>query len=181
MQNPTNGAKAPLSKKGRILLVVGGGTALLIIILVFMAILSSAGSAGKQTLLTAAQQQAELIRVSKLGQERARNTTAKNLAMTVSLSLQTDQSALLAELKKQGVKADAKSLALGKKAATDTLLTDAEQANKFDAVFIQTLQLQLKQYQQTLNTAHQGTDKKKLKALLKQQYVNAKLLANAKQ
>lgn len=180
MQHPGKAPKAPLSKKGRILLVAGGATVLLIVALVLMAIINSAGSAGRENLITAAQQQAELIRISKLGQDRARDTAAKNLAVTVNLSLQSDQTALLAELKKQGVKMDAKKLALGKKASTDTLLTNAEQSNKFDDVFIQTMQAQLKQYQQTLNTAYGSTDKAKLQTLLKQQYVNAQLLASSK-
>ena len=180
MEQPSKAPKAPLSKQGRILLAAGGGIALVIIAVVFIAILGSAGNAGRDSLITAAQQQAELIRVSKLGQDRARGSTAKNLAINVQLSLQSDQTALLAELKKQGVKLKPQELAAAKKPATDTLLTNAEQSNKFDAVFIQTMQLQLKQYGQTLNTAYSNTDKKKLQALLKQQYTNAQLLASSK-
>lgn len=184
MQTPAKGpkgAKAPLSKKGRILAVAGGAIALILIATIFMAVLSSAGKAGREELLSVAQQQTELIRISKIGIDRSRNTSAKNLAMTVSVSLQSDQKTLSAALSNQHIKISPKQLAMGKKQSTDKLLTEAEQANKFDAVFIETIQAQLKKYKQTLNSAHGKTSNKKLKALLEKQFKNAHLLSTAKQ
>lgn len=168
------------SKKTRILIVAGGATVLLIVALIFISILGSAGKADKQSLITLAQQQTELIRVSKLGQERAKDSSAKNLAVTVGVSLQSDQTALQGILKSQHIKLSAKELAAGKKQETDSLLNNAEQTNKFDAVFIQTIQLQLKNYQKTLNDTYTKTQSKKTKALLEHQYKNARLLANSK-
>jgi flagellar basal body-associated protein FliL len=179
IQNTPKKPKAPLSKNGRIFAVVGGMLALLMVVVIFMAILSSAGKAGRDSLLATAQKQAELIRVSKLGMDRARGTGAKNLAITVNLSLQSDQKTLLAAISKQGTKIGPKELALGKKASTDTILTNAEQSNKFDEVFIKTIQDQLTDYQKSLNTAYGNTSSKKLQDVLKQQYTHAGLLAKA--
>ena len=169
------------SKQSRIFIVLGGLLVLLIIGFVVAALISSAANAGKADLIKVAQQQAELVRVSKIGVDRAKDSSARNLATTVSLSLQSDQTALVASLKSSGIKVSAKELALGKDPKTDTALTAAEQSNKFDEVFIQTIQAQLVDYQKSLKTAYDKTDSKKLKQTLSDQFNTAGLLATAKQ
>lgn len=178
--DPAQPAKKPLiaadSAKSRILVVLGGLVALLVIGLIVMAIISSLGGGGKEALLKAAQQQAELIRISKIGIERARGAEAKNLATTVSLSLTTDQVELNSVFRSAKVKISNKQLAAGKNQQTDTLLTNAEQANKFDEVFIQTVKSMLVNYQKTLKSAHDATSNAKVKEMLATQFHNAGLL-----
>ena len=169
------------SKQSRIFIVLGGLFALLVIGVIIASLISSAANAGKADLLKVAQKQAELVRVSKIGVDRAKGASAKNLATTVNLSLQSDQSTLVASLKAAGVKVSAKELALGKNPNTDTALTAAEQANKFDDVFIQTIQAQLIDYQRSLKTAFDKSDSKKLQQTLSTQFETAGLLATAKQ
>lgn len=169
------------SKQSRIVIVLAGLFALLVVGLVVVALISNAANAGKADLMKVAQQQAELVRVSKLGIDRAKSTSAKNLATTVNLSLQSDQATLVASLKSAGVKVSAKDLALGKNPKTDTALTTAEQSNKFDEVFTETIQAQLVDYQRSLKTAHDKASSKKLKQTLSDQFTTAGLLATAKQ
>jgi hypothetical protein len=169
------------SKQSRIFIVLGGVLLLLIIGIIVSVLISNASNAGKVDLVKVAQKQAELVRVSDLGMQRAQGTSAKNLATTVNLSLQSDQTALVASLKSAGVKVSAKELALGKNPKTDTTLTNAEQANKFDEVFTQTIQAQLLEYQKSLKVAYDKASSKKLKQTLSDQYNTAGLLATAKQ
>ncbi len=168
------------SKQGRIIIVAIGVIILITIVLVASTLLSAGSNAAKAELIKTAQAQTEIIRISKLGIDRAKSTSAKNLATTTYLSLQSDQSELLAALGKQGVKLNAKELALGKNAKTDTLLTNAEQSNKFDEVFIKTIQTELTQYQKTVKAAYDKVSGKTLKATLKDQYANANTLAGSK-
>jgi flagellar basal body-associated protein FliL len=181
-QKPTKKPRLPSgnSKQSRILIVVIGAVALLIIAVIAMVFISNAGSAGKADLLKAAEQQAELIRISQLGVERAKGTTAKNLATTASFSLQSDQAILRSALSKNGITLSDKQLLAGKNEKTDAVLTSAEQSNKFDEVFIQTMQTQLKAYQQTLKSAYDSTGSKSLKTTLSTQFEHADLLASVK-
>lgn len=169
------------SKKSRILIVLGGLLALVIIAMIVMAVISRATSAGNAELVKAAQKQTELVRVSKIGLDRATGTSAKNLATSVNITLQSDQIAMSSTLKAAGAQASPAELALGKNAKTDTALTNAEQSNKFDEVFITTIQAQLVEYQKLLKAAHDKSDSKKVKQSLATQFESAGLLATAKQ
>lgn len=179
-------AKRPLlptgnSTKQRLLIVAGGAVILLLIVIIVFALFASAGNAGKANLMKAAQQQAEIIRISKLGIDKARDTSAKNLATTANLSMQSDQTILLAALKNQGIKLSPAELAGGKDSKTDATLTSAEQSNRFDETFTQTMQTMLAEYQKVLKTAFDGTDNAKLQQTLSAQFEHAGLLATAKQ
>jgi hypothetical protein len=169
------------SKQSRIFIVLGGVLALLIVGIIVASLISSAANSGKAELVKLAQIQAELVRVSDIGIKRAQGSSAKNLATSVNLALQSDQTALLASLKSTGVKVSAKELALGKNPKTDTALTNAEQANKFDEVFIQTIQADLVEYQRSLKSAHDDASSKKLRQTLSEEFTTAGLLATAKQ
>lgn len=171
--NPGKPPKKPLlptgnSMQARIFIVLGGVLVLLIVGILVATLISSSGKGQKETLLKAAQQQTELIRVSKTGIDNARSPAARNLAVTTNLTLQSDQKALLTH-----VKASQKQLALSKDTKTDIALTTAEQSNKFDEVFTETIQSQLAAYQKTLKTAYDGTSSKSLKTSLSEQYTHA--------
>ena len=169
------------SMKQRIIIVVGGAVALLLVAVIAISIISSAGNAGKEELLKVAQQQNEIIRVSKIGVERARGATAKNLATTTAFSLQSDQTALFKAAKSSGTTIDPKLIGLSKNARTDTALTSADQSNRFDEAFIETIQAQLTNYQASLKSAYDNASNDVLKKSLETQYTNAGLLATAKQ
>lgn len=178
--------KSPLpsfgsSKQSRLFIVLGGVLVLIILGIIIASILSSASNAGQNEIIKAAQKQTELVRVSEIGLKLAKGSSAKNLATSINLSLQSDQAALLSTLSANGLKVSTKELALGKNQKTDTLLTSAEQSNKFDEIFIQTIQAQLVDYQKTLKSAYDKTDSKKIRTTLETQYKTAGLLATARQ
>jgi hypothetical protein len=169
------------SKQSRILIAVAGALALIIVMVIIFSLISAASNAGKSELIKAAQQQAELVRISKLGVDRAKGATAKNLAMTTNLSIQSDQTTLVAAMKAQGIKISPKDLVLGKNIKTDATLTSAEQANKFDEVFTDTIQKELVTYYNTLKIARDKTSSKKMKQTLIDEMNHAAMLATAKQ
>lgn len=169
------------SKQSRLFIVLGGVLILLILGIIIASVLAGASKSGQEEILKATQKQTELIRISEIGLKLAKGSSAKNLATSINLSLKSDQATLLASLKSNGIKVSAKELGLAKNQKTDTLLTSAEQSNKFDDVFIQTIQAQLVDYQKTLKTAYEKTDSKKVRATLQTQYKTAGLLATARQ
>jgi hypothetical protein len=169
------------SMKQRILIVVGGGTALLVVFMVIFAVLGSSKQTNTQELVTITQQQSELIRISGIGVQKARSTTAKNLAITTQLSITSEQQALLATLKNQGRKLSSKDLALGKNSKNDTLLTQAEQNNRFDEAFVEEIQKELLDYQKNVKAAYQSATNTKVKQALQVQFKNASILANVKE
>lgn len=169
------------STQSRIMIAIGGAFVLIVVAVLAFSILSGAGNEAKAQLLKSAQQQTEIIRISQQGIDRAKGAAAKNLAVTTNLSLQSDQAALLTSLKTQGLKPSPKDLALGKKQTTDTTLTNAEQSNNFDSVFIETIRKELLAYQKTLQIAYEATSSKSLKDTLNKQLQHAELLASVKQ
>ncbi len=166
----------PGNLKQRILIIVGGGVLLLVVGLLLFSVLGGGGS--NNELLAIAQKQAELIRVANIGNQKARSATAKNLAVTTSLSLTSEQSALL---KVMNPKPDTKELALGRNKKTDTLLATAEQNNQFDQTFVTEIQNELSAYQKAMKQAYDNASNSKVKAVLAAEYHNASILANAKE
>jgi hypothetical protein len=169
------------SMKQRIIVVAVGAVLLITVASLVMSLLGSAGKAAKADLVLAAQQQAELIRVSKFGVDRARDASTKNLAMTTSVSMQSGQATLIAAMKRQGVSVSPAELAAGKNTRTDAALTNAEQANAFDAAFTEQIKKQLTAYQQTLKRAYDKASDEQLRQVLTQQYDSAGLLIGAEQ
>lgn len=169
------------STKQRILVVAIAGAVLVTIIMVIFSLLANSGKGGTEDLITAAKQQTELIRVAGIGVSKARSTPVRNLAITTQLSLQSQKAPLLTAIKDQGGKVNEKDLALGKISATDTLLKDAEQSNRFDEVFFEKLQADLVAYQKTVKKAYDAASNKKAKQTLATQYRNASILAGVKE
>lgn len=169
------------SKKQRTLVVVGGGLAILALITIILSVVFGGAPSNKEELLSLAQQQNELIRVADIGVSKARDAEAKDLAVSSKLTFISDQQPLLTALKAQKVKVSTKQLAATKNTKTDQQLTEAEQANNFDTVFIEILQSELSTYQKALKKAYDNpATGQKLKATLATQYKNASLIINAK-
>jgi hypothetical protein len=167
------------SKKQRIIVVAAGGGILLLIIILISSLLFG----GKKTpgLLDLAQIQQELIRVSTLGTQQASSSRARYLAITTELTVISNQNNLLAQMKKQGQKPNTKQLSLKQDKSTDAALTQATTDNRFDEVFIETVQKQLVAYQQQLRTVYTGTTSATLQRLLNEDFSQAgTLIASTK-
>jgi hypothetical protein len=165
------------STKQRIILVVSGAVVLLMLILIVTSLLSSAGRATKQEWLKLSQQQTELIRVSDIGVDKAEGSSAKNLAITSKLTLESAQADIIGLAKKSGAEVSQKQLEAGQNAETDSKLLAAEQTNQFDSVFVQLLKDNLKEYQDQLKKLYDlsGT---KTKAIISPLYNSVGILIN---
>ena len=172
---PRRGGLIGDSKQKRIIIAAAGGIFLIFAALIVFALLSSAGKGDSQAVLTAAKQQQELIRISENATKNARSNTTKNLAVTMQLSLTSDQADLQAIAKKQGVKIGPKDLVVGN-AKTDLQLTEAVQANRFDEVFTGIAHEQLLVYQASLKKLHDGAPDKASKDTLAKLFENAGIL-----
>lgn len=162
------------SQRSLILLAIGGG----ILVVVMMILYSMFGGVpdNKAQLLRVAQQQQELIRISDIGVKEARGTQAKNLAMTIKLGLGSDQTPLLAALKKQKVNVSNKQLVGLKDTKNDQLLDRARNNNRFDEEFMDFMQKELVEYQKNLELAYKETVNKNLKETIKANYEHASTL-----
>lgn len=142
------------SLKQRIFVVAIVGSLVLIAIIVVMSFVSNGNSAGARQLIDIAQQQNEIIRVAKVGLEKAGSTDTINLAATTELSVQSSQADILAILKKSGHKIGSDKLTIYQKSQTDQQLDDAASAGTFDVTFAKILQDSLASYRSALQNAY---------------------------
>ncbi|HSX23747.1 MAG TPA: hypothetical protein VLE74_01475 [Candidatus Saccharimonadales bacterium] len=154
------------SKTGRFVIAVVGAIVFILLAFIIFGFIRNSGGGFKADYLSLEQQQVELIRVSDIGVAKAHEADAKNLAITTKYSITSQRAAISSLAKKAGASSNPKVLVLGKNSQTDVLLTNADQTNQFDTVFIQTMQTSLKTYQQTLKKIYDGTTKASTKAVL---------------
>lgn len=166
MTDNTSGA----GTKKRVLVVIGILMALVLVFGLAFSFLFSGGDETAQQTLKLAQQHTELIRISEIGAKQARAQDTKNLATTVKLVLQSSESEVVAIAKRDQPVSNTQ-LSAGKNTKTDTLLETAEQTNRFDEAFIETLFSQLRAYQQSLKTTHAQLSSAKEKQTLNDLYI----------
>jgi hypothetical protein len=132
-------------------IIVGGAFVFMIILAM---ILNAFGSKtlSKDDLISLAQTQNELVRVSQAAAATANQQTTKNLAVTIQLSMITEQKRSVDFLAKNGVKVDEKQLALKQNAQTDQQLASAKTTSTFDLVLSQLMQTELENYSRDLKT-----------------------------
>lgn len=173
--NPTSPNKKRLFPSGNSLtsrlIVIGIGIVTLLVIgLLAVSLLNSGSTSLKNDYSDLVIQQAELIRVSDIGVQKSRQSTAKNLAITTKLSLTSQQSGLLALAKKAGATTDPKKIAASADPKTDTTLTSADQSNNFDVEFIKLITANLIKYQQSLKSVYNATSSASTKDTLSKNY-----------
>jgi hypothetical protein len=183
IMNPNMAKKKPLFSGGallpRIALLVSSLVILMIIAVVVIAALGPKSSVPGLTAI--AERQQEIIRVaaSANGQTAGQDTT--NLVASINASVTSSQQSVITYLAAHGTKLNAKVLALDKNPQTDTLLTNAANANNYDNVVAQTLAQQLVTYEGLLQTTFKQASNKLTKQLLQDCYTSAsKLLVQAK-
>lgn len=166
----------PGGKKGRIITVAVIAAVLITAGSILAGIISNAGKADTEALITAARQQQELIRVSKLGIDKAKTGEAKNIAVTTLLALESEQDDMQAAIKTAGL--NPKKVLVGSAdVKTTQALTAAEQNNRFDEEFLKIMTASLTAYQKSVKAAYDGATSSKLKAALSAQYKSANTLA----
>lgn len=163
----------------RIALLVGG---LVILMIVVAVIISALGPKSSTPGLTAiAERQQEIARIASAANGQTTGQDTANLAANVSASVTSSQQEIIAYLAAHGTKVGVKVLALDKNPQTDTLLTNAANANNYDPALVQVLSQQLATYQNLLQTTFKQTSSKTTKQLLQDCYTSAsKLQSQAK-
>jgi hypothetical protein len=175
-----NSKKTKLSLGGasmfrKIALVASG--AILLIIVGAVAFSALGPKSSTPALLAVAQQQQEIMRIATDASRKVDSQDVSNLVVNTNLTLITNQTKLLSYLAtKANTKPNVKTLALGHDAKTDELLKAAASAGSYDRVVAQTLQEQLISYQSLAQTAYEQTKSASAKALLQQDFNDAKAL-----
>ncbi len=165
------------SKKQRIIAVAVGGVILLIVLLIGASLIFGGGSSSKETSLKLAQLHTELIRVSEIGMDKAQGQSAKNIATTTNLTLQSSLPTIM-EIATKDQKIEKKLLAAGQDSKTDKTLTDAEQRSQFDEAFIELLVVEIKEYQKALTSAFEESKSKNNKAAYDDLFKNLKKITD---
>lgn len=171
-------SRLPSSKSGRILIIAVVGVLLLVIGAVVVGILGSGDKGPKDYLITAVKQQSELARISEIAATKARSYETANLAATTRYTILSDQQNTLDLLKKIKVKIGQRELLQSKDSRNDDTLTQADQTNQFDDVYVKLLQSKLTEYQGTLKQAFNMSKNNTTQQLLSAAYKNAGMLAN---
>lgn len=154
--------------------LLAGGLGLFAVILL-LGSLFFGGDSDKDALLPVAQKQSEIIAISELGVEDAGTNQTKGLAMTVGLSVTTEQQQLVALMYKNG-KVKRKEFAAQPSAEVTTQLENAQKNGRFDEVFTNVINDELTEYQRELKTANNAVSGPKAKALLAKDFESAGLL-----
>lgn len=148
--------------------IAGGG--ILLIVAVFAALSFAGGSSNSPALIRIAQQQAEIARVAALNYSDINSSSVKSFVISAQLTATSEQTEYLQYLAKNGAKIGAKQIALGMNSKTDTAFEAAKSSGALDTTIESTLQEQLHQYQQTIQSAYGTTENPNTKALLKNFY-----------
>jgi hypothetical protein len=142
---PSGGPKTVL-----VLLVSLG--VVLILVVVFAALLKPKAG-GSQDLVNISARAQEIVRVSKVVEPLTQNSDTKGLVATTEAALSSDQAQLSAYLSKNGIKTDAKSLAIYTDKTTDSQMQTAAQNNSLDSTYSAYLKKALTDYKDHLSSA----------------------------
>ncbi|MCW1908655.1 MAG: hypothetical protein KIH63_004920 [Candidatus Saccharibacteria bacterium] len=141
-------------QKQRIIFVAIAGFIVLILGIIVFNILSSAGKGNTTLLKNLAAEQTELIRVSDLALTKAKSTKARNLAASATITIRTTKQRTTKLLSLKGAEVTPKELGAKLNDKTDAALNAAEQANRYDEVYIEYMLGALAAYQNNLKTAY---------------------------
>ena len=161
--------------RGRLVFGVIGLGIVLLVIFVFYSIFGGSGfDASGPT--SVAQTQHEVVRVAAEAGPNTTQLSTSSLAINVQLTVQTQQTKLLAYLGKQGKKVSAKTLGLKQNANIDQQLSNAQQNSTYDVTFTQIMQNELQSYAGLLANTYAKATGKNERALLATDYAQVQML-----
>ncbi len=165
-------------KKTRIIIVAAGGGILLLFISLMMALIFGGGTDMTERFVNLAQRQEEITRIADIGTSKARSQQALNIAITTKASVESSQRQVISNVASKGRSLRTADLRLLESQSTTTELESAEQANRFDAVFVEIMQNELASYIEAIRRAADEATGNDL-ALLQELFDEAVLLHNA--
>jgi hypothetical protein len=170
----------PQTTKGRVILFGSLAVVLVIVFVVVMSILGSADRAKSQQYIELGQRQAEIIRLTALGETKARSLETRSYALTVRFTMLHSQSSVNKVIDGRGISSKqlSKELTKSKNTASDQLLTEAERNNRFDETFKELIDSEIAKFQQQINAVAEGSTKAE-KRILEETFKDASLLTTA--
>ena len=166
------------NNKTRLLVVVSIGGVVLVLLALLIALVFGGGADLKQNMIAIAQRQQEIIRISDEGRNNARNQEARTIASTTKASISSSQQRVVSNVSSKGQQLRQADLNLRTNPQTTSDLEQAQQANRFDEVFLEILRRDLVDYLSVIDIAAgqaRGADSD----LLQQLGQEAQLLINA--
>jgi hypothetical protein len=166
------GGNSPLMR----IALIGG---LLVVLMIAFVIIKGllGGSSNLPKFVAVAQDQQAMIHITAIAnQQTLLSSDNKNFSTTAQLSLTSAQSDLLAYLKSSHQKVTVKQLNSKVSRQVDTELQASSAAATYNQTFNEIMQAQLNQYMNQLKSAYQTSESSKGRALLNNQYTQAKLL-----
>lgn len=134
--------------------------------------ISNIGKANAKALLEPVQKQTEIIRVSGLISEKAKDPTTKAFAKTTEFSVTGQQKDTLAQVKKLRASFTEQQLGEARNKKTDEVLRTAELNNRYDEAGTSVIKQLLEDYKKSLETAlasaKSGSQKQLLESSIKQ-------------
>jgi hypothetical protein len=170
------GFLANKSAKQRKLIVLAGAGALLLFLVMLFALIFGGPNPQTERLVNIAQKQQEIVRIATIGESKARGDSARNLAVTTRASVQSSQATTLGLIANQGRKLERREIDMARNSRTDTTLEQAEQSNRFDEVFVDTMKTMLTEYRQQLSVAFNETKSRTTKEVLADMFEETNLL-----
>lgn len=151
-------------------IIVGGAAILMIFVILIANLIGGSGSSSKSNLISLAQTQNEIVRVSGKAESAAKIRAVRNLAVTIDMSLTSQQQQVIGVLTKNGVKLDKQDLQLKQNGQTDQRLTSASSTNTFDKEYAKIMQEALGNYVTSLRQIN-TTSKSNTERQLTKEYI----------
>ncbi|MEO5627515.1 MAG: hypothetical protein ABIQ89_01345 [Candidatus Saccharimonadales bacterium] len=164
------------SRKQRTIIAVVGVVVVLFLFGIILSLVLSSGSGSKQLMLDVAKTQTEIVRVSKDGSSKARDSATQSFVQTVNITVSSDLNQTTTLLTKQGIKVDPKAMARGASSETDATLSSAEQAGRYDEAITTNLEASLAAYKTQISQAFAKVSSASQKKLLQQLFANVEAL-----
>jgi len=169
---PSFGSGASFTQK---LIFIVGGAVILIIIMWIVGSLLGGGGGDTATVTKFVQQEQEIARVAGQGAEAGR-ADIRNLAVTVQLSLTSQQNQWERFLANNGTELKSELKSALQNDTTDQKLTAAKTNNTFDKTFLDIMQSYLNDYASTMQSKIDTSRSDTEQEILARQYEQVKLL-----
>ncbi len=141
-------------KKTRIKMVAIGSSLLLLLAVIVGAIIFSNDEGLQSSLTRVAQRQNEVIRIAEIGEDKARAQEVLNASIVIKASLKSSQNQVSAALANEGGSPSRAILRQLESEQTTRELNAAEQANRFDEVYLEIMQSELLSYMASLEASY---------------------------
>jgi len=161
--------KKPLfggSKKQRITIIVAGAALALLLGILLVTVISASSKNTQEVLAPVGGAQADIIAITEIGAKEARDTATINKTASVSLTVSSQNAAIMGQLGKNAKKI----IAPYQNSGYEAVLDDAKNSGSFDKTYQTILTERLDLYRQTLVTAYSQTKSAKLKKELESYY-----------